>query len=192
VLGAPIRTAEKSPYVPTQYDPADSDLPDDLRLPTPASIWERVYAGGMDAAAASILSVVPFIGCSVAGLDLDMSIAAAAGYAGFAFCVRDWLWEEGTRSMGKAMAGLELTSWDGQLVGSGTALVRNLHTAVIFGGMAAPTSILQHPASLLLIFDTASVMSTSDGRRTGDYMLGSRVSLSEDGRAERLLDLMEG
>lgn len=171
-----------------------------LTLPEPATLAQRVAAAAVDVGVAALAggtaALVADAGAQLvfgAPLSQWVSFWTGASVATVAFALRDALWEDGTRSLGKRLLGLEVTYWDGSVCTRRHALVRNAYW-IPFGLLWDVHPLAQQAALLVLAFDSISVLVTEDLRRGGDYVAGTRVvqeASVPSPRAVRLLDLEE-
>lgn len=167
-----------------------SMLPEDLRLPTPADPLFRVGAGIADAVVSGIGGAAAAAAAYYAS-DGAAELAAAAGQgtALLLWVLRDSLADEGTRSFGKKWFKLELTYWDGTLATPAHARMRNVYFLILpFMAMHPIASMI---GSIIFFFDAASVVITSDARKAGDYLFGTRVVNERPGRDVRVQDMWE-
>jgi hypothetical protein len=165
-------------------------VPADLAMPTRAPVLRRAIAATVDGCFSLFCgTVVGTVAQAVGGVGVAESWWAALATASVVFAFRDGLGGSGTRSWGKALAGLEVVLWDGQVAPREACLLRNVPVLVF---VAAPSVELVRELILLaLVFDLGSMAATEQGKRIGDYALGTRVVLERPGRAVRLLDLRE-
>ena len=167
----------------------DKDLPEDLAMPEPADTIDRLAAACIDALAAGVGAGVAALGLHAVGLPPETCAHATAGCALTLFAMRDVLWEEGTRSMGKAAMGLEVAVWDGRLAAQWQSLGRNLPVLALPLWDVHPFA--QHAFLLLLAFDVVSIVATPDKRRLGEYLASTICVTARPGREYRVMDLVE-
>lgn len=159
-------------------------LPPHLALPTPAPRLPRLLAGAADALVASSLGgLVGFAVAAGAPGAPELSAAAASMAALLAWVVRDAVIDDGNRSLGKKLAGLEIVLWDGALPTRAACLGRNVY-------WLAFATITLHPVCdqltrMMAVADLASFALTADMRKLGDWGAGTRVVLERSDRPAR-------
>ena len=121
--------------------------------------------------------------------DAQASIVAFSFALWGSFVVRDAVFEQGTRSLGKRALGLEIVTPDGQLPVRRHTVLRNLYFiayggATAFGDLAPLLLALAGSDLLLLLF--------SPGRRKlGDWLGSTKVISERSDRPERLSEKKE-
>lgn len=167
----------------------DKDLPEDLAVPEPADIIDRMAAASIDALGAAAGAGVAGLAMLTVGLPETVCAHGAVACGLTLFALRDVLWEEGTRSMGKATMDLEVATWDGRIASQWQSMVRNLPVLVLPLWDVHP---LAQQAFLLIVgFDIVSMVLTPDRRRIGDYMAATSCVTAREGRELRVMDLVE-
>lgn len=167
----------------------DKDLPEDLAVPEPADIIDRTAAASIDALGAAAGASVAGLAMLSVGLPATVCAHGAMACGLTLFALRDVLWEEGTRSMGKAALGLEVSTWDGRIASHWQSLVRNLPVLVLPLWDVHP--VAQQAFLLIVGFDIVSMVLTPDRRRIGDYMAATSCVTERPGRELRVMDLVE-
>ena len=105
------------------------DLPDDLQLPTPAQPFKRIVAGAIDALVSSAVGATVWASLFFTLRIPEVAEAAGIVAASTAWVVRDCIIDEGNRSIGKKLQGLEVAFWDGTLPHRSDCLKRNVYWA---------------------------------------------------------------
>lgn len=167
----------------------DKDLPEDLAVPEPADIIDRTAAASIDALGAAAGATVAGLAMVTMGLPETVCAHGAVACGLTLFALRDVLWEEGTRSMGKAALDLEVSTWDGRIASHWQSLVRNLPVLVLPLWDVHP--VAQQAFLLIVGFDIVSMVLTPDRRRIGDYMAATSCVTERPGRELRVMDLVE-
>lgn len=160
-----------------------------LRVPTdrltPAPVGKRALAAAVDVGVA--LAAGAAAG-TVIWWELEFPALGAFGatYSAMLYMVlRDSLLEQGTRSLGKRAAGLEIVRTDGELASRYRTFSRNTYfLSVIASAELFP--LLQ----ILQIADAVSCTVRSR-RRLGDLMAGTQVIAEQPDREQRLDDYRE-
>lgn len=168
---------------------SDKNLPEDLAMPEPADMFDRVGAASIDLSVAAVGGAAAAACMHVVGMPWEVYVHGSVAAGTILFALRDVLWEEGTRSLGKSAMGLEVAVWDGRLVTHWQSMVRNIPVLVL------PLWDIHPWAStvvfMLLAFDSASVVATPDRRRIGDYLAACVCVRARPGREYRVMDLVE-
>jgi hypothetical protein len=104
-----------------------ADVPEDLQLPTPANPTRRLLAGCIDGTVSCITGAAVALAVHQ-GVGVTEAAEAAGIMAGtLAWTVRDCVLDEGNRSLGKKLQGIEITFWDGTLAHRSDCLKRNAY-----------------------------------------------------------------
>lgn len=164
-------------------------IPEPLRLPRPADPLARLGAGLLDAgisiAVGSAAGYLAFMGSAIP----EVGLSAAQGTAIALFAFRDAFGDEGNRSIGKKVFGLEIALWDGQLPSPSSCAARSWYLCLI--PVAGLHPVLLASLEVGLFFDLASLLLTQDARKAGDYMFGTRVVAERPGRDDRVIEYIE-
>jgi hypothetical protein len=166
-------------------------LPGDLRLPKPAEPLLRIGAGLLDGAVAAVAgSAAAAASYAVLGAaEIEMVAAAGQAVALSTWVFRDGFGDGGNRSLGKKVFKLEISYWDGALASRKHAALRSWYFILLPAMAWHP--LVDLTATLMFVFDGASVFLTQDSRKLSDYMFGTRVVMESPDRAARLQEAAE-
>lgn len=165
-------------------------LPEDLRLPVPANPGNRIAAGMLDLVTSLFGGGIVAASVFFSGVgDLDLASAAGQGTALVLWAFRDSFSCEGTRSIGKRVFKIEITNADGSLASPTACALRNWYYLAIPLMSVHPFVALTIDA--MIFADVATLFVTEDGRKTGDYMFGTRVVDERPNREIRVMDQHE-
>lgn len=164
-------------------------IPEPLRLPRPADPLARLGAGlldvGISILGGTAAGYLSYLGCSLP----EVSLATGQGVSIALFAFRDAFGDEGNRSIGKKIFGLEIALWDGQLPSSASCAARSWYLCLI--PIAGLHPVLLASLEVALFFDLSSLVLTQDARKAGDYMFGTRVVEERPGREQRVIEYFE-
>ena len=152
-------------------------------------------AGNLDRLKAAAIDTIACTGAGVlvwAGMDLELEADVAAKFGGFitflvGMVMRDSIFEGGTRSVGKRIAGLEIVRTDplyaGMLAGRVRTAMRNSYLPLTqLGQIIFPWPQIAFTA------DFASIFLNPTRRRLGDYLAKTAVVYELPERAARVAD----
>lgn len=156
----------------------------EVRAATVAPALRRVGAVVFDAAVSSVFGGL-FAGAVYVDLgDPQASMVAFSFALWGSFVARDALFEQGTRSLGKRLMGLEIVTVAGQLPTRRHTILRNVYF-VAYGGITAFGDLA--PFLFALAAGDLLLLLFSPGRRKlGDWFGGTRVITECDDRSDRL------
>ena len=158
----------------SRLTPVPADAP-------PAPLHRRLGATAVDALL-SVAGGLAFAGAVWLELGRPNDALPSIPFGAWAcFLLRDSVFEQGTRSPGKRLMGLEIVRWNGKLPGRRHTLTRQAYLPVY-----AAATVLMPYIALLPVAEAGLLLLTARSLRVGDVLALTRVIEEQPDRAARL------